>query len=167
VNCVSHRAKGLAFDLFRKYPESDIYMSRTSREIPGTITITGKIIHLRGQFYAGHPWPGKDSQENRVRFFQSGLNAIAQQIRSDGNGKVSIAFPFNIGCGLGGGKWRVYEEALKKFARVNSDILRLVVYRLPRVRMSGVKRERRRQRRLTDYPSKRRRVEKKKKRNDE
>jgi len=62
VNCVSTAAKGLAASIFTRFPECNIYTLR-SRGVPGTITITNRIIHLHGQYYPGRPWAGKDSRE--------------------------------------------------------------------------------------------------------
>ena len=45
-------------------------------------------------------------------------------------GVRSVAFPYKIGCGLGGGNWVEYRAALEEFAR-SSGAPRVRVYKLP------------------------------------
>lgn len=58
----------------------------------------------------------KDTSQNRIYWFNEGLNKLAVQVS---NGKYSLViFPSLIGCGLAGGNWeRDYLPAIIKFSR--------------------------------------------------
>ena len=61
------------------------------------------------------PAPPSDSMATRQGWFQDCLDAI---------GKLnlkSVAFPYDIGCGLAGGKWARYDDMLQKFACENPE----------------------------------------------
>lgn len=94
-NVVSKTAKGLAAHLFKKYPHADVYSSgHHQARVPGTISVHGNpgrcVINLYGQVCPGKTGRGKeDSRETRLRYFESGLNHIAQLPNLE-----SIAFPF-------------------------------------------------------------------------
>lgn len=129
-NCVSAgRAAGLASLLFYKYPYSDVYKTRKNHSVPGTISIHGDglsqryVINMYAQYY-----PGKfrnefsnDSNQMRQQYFKKCLEDIANI-----ENLQSIAMPFNIGCGLAGGKWEDYSQILTDF--INSTPIELVLY---------------------------------------
>jgi len=129
---VTTYAKGLSALIFKKYPYGNVYKNEIKRT-PGTIIVRGQegknqlIINLFGQFTPGKPKKtGQDSQEGRAKSFQQALN----QILALKNLK-SLAFPYRIGCGLGGGIWSEYEKMLNAFAaKLPSDVL-IRIYRLP------------------------------------
>lgn len=126
-NCVSKQSKGLAKTIFERYPETNVYQFRTrdnrTHSCPGTVNIfqvTNKnnnkgffIINLYGQVYPGKPRYGKDSSQKRLEYFGDGLMKISELL--DGDIK-SIAMPYNIGCGLGGGNWEDYLKIITKFS---------------------------------------------------
>eukprot|EP00052_Salpingoeca_macrocollata_P005845 m.49891 g.49891 ORF g.49891 m.49891 type:complete len:170 (-) comp15089_c1_seq1:179-688(-) len=114
-NARSDRAKGLSEVLFKKFPHADIYSNRSHRE-PGDISVHGppgrRVINMIGQVGPGKPKvSGADSADARLAYFKECLEKIA---KLDDLG--SVAFPFMIGCGLGGGDWTLYLEALNAFA---------------------------------------------------
>ncbi len=126
-NCVSVGAGGLAYDLFNKFPYADIYSVRqgfNKEELPlagqecGNIIICGsekkerKIINLMSQFYPGRPTTsGKDSEAMRLVYFKECLDKIKSIENLE-----SIAFPYKIGSGLGGGDWSKYRKLISDFA---------------------------------------------------
>ena len=60
----------------------------------------------------------KDSAAEREGWFQACLGHVAKitpPLRS-------VAFPYEIGCGLAGGKWPAYERMIADFARGNPDV---------------------------------------------
>jgi len=127
TNCVSSKAAGLAYDIFNKFPYSNVYAQRENQagelDIPGEIIICGNgndqryIINLMGQFYPGGPgMSNKDDAKTRHKYFNNGLWRIA----SIPNLK-SVAFPFCIGCGIAGGSWDIYHRMISKFANYISD----------------------------------------------
>ena len=57
--------------------------------------------------------PYDDTPQHRIRWFKQRLNELGQR-----NDLRTIAFPYKIACGLGGGKWRVYFELIERFAEL-------------------------------------------------
>ncbi len=114
-NCVSTYSKGLAKEIFKKYPESNVYITGESR-IPGTISIKGRIINMFAQLHPGSP-RADDSREDRHRWFVSCLNEIRKIFHLK-----SIAFPNMIGCGLAGGNWTIYRSFIRRFSDNNPKI---------------------------------------------
>lgn len=138
-NCVTDHAAGTAKAIFSRFPYADIYRLRSKRHEPsadeqlGNIIIKGDglgerlVINMMAQFYPGKPkFPEgrKDGKGTREAAFQECLNKIAAI-----PGLQSIAFPFKIGCNLGGGDWAVYRKMLKEFAIKTGVKVR--VYHLP------------------------------------
>lgn len=149
TNCISTNAKGLAQQLFSKYPYSNFYPKRQNPElqdIPGTIDIKYSensdnpiIIGLFGQYSVGKPLEYQmnamcklDTYDNRKRWFQNGLNLVGKFLpkflpktcEKTCKEKITIACPFGIGCGLAGGKWDDYLEMLTNFAtEFNIDVV--------------------------------------------
>ena len=116
ANCISKGAAGVARAIYNKYPYSDVYYRRTSPSSMGEIEICGNddderfIINMFAQYYPGESHYVEDMPDHRVVAFKSCLNKISE-IKMD-----SIAFPYLIGCGLGGGNWNTYLEILINFA---------------------------------------------------
>eukprot|EP00933_Yihiella_yeosuensis_P006707 TRINITY_DN111463_c0_g1_i1.p1 TRINITY_DN111463_c0_g1~~TRINITY_DN111463_c0_g1_i1.p1 ORF type:complete len:219 (+),score=49.59 TRINITY_DN111463_c0_g1_i1:71-727(+) len=126
-----------------------------SGDVPGTIAVLGGpaaasdkereqrgIINMFGQFAPGKPNRSKtgpvtskgitsaadvvDNAAQRLTWFQAGLQQIAEL-----PGIQSIAFPYLIGCGLAGGDWSKYEQALEEFSKVvEPHGIEVVIYKL-------------------------------------
>ena len=64
-----------------------------------------------------------DTADQRVVWFEQCLADLEQQLE-DG---ASVAFPYRIGCGYGGGKWRRYLKLLCRFAVRRPDLRVLIV----------------------------------------
>ena len=64
-----------------------------------------------------------DSLEDRYDYFIECLQKIAEL------NPISIAIPYKIGCGLAGGRWEQYYNALNKWANNNPSI-QIVIYKL-------------------------------------
>jgi len=124
-NCISRTHAGLSADITRKFKHGDFYSKRTSPSVPGTIEIRGDnklglrwICAFYAQYYVSGPTQriapgyGKDSKENRVKWFQQCLEKLV-----NAKNLASIAFPYNIGCGLAKGDWETYDEMIHAFAR--------------------------------------------------
>lgn len=122
TNCIStSNAAGLAKDIFTKYPYADCYVSRTETSIPGTIDIRGNgldqrfIVNLHGQVYPGrcrYPLSNLDGLAARQKYFYHGLLRLAKIKDLE-----SVAFPWRVGCGLGGGDWEHYIGQINIFAQ--------------------------------------------------
>jgi O-acetyl-ADP-ribose deacetylase (regulator of RNase III) len=128
-NCTTPNARGLAAALFGRFPYADAYSRRKGvRSKPGTIQICGDgaanrfIVNMFAQWSPGKP-RGKDTADQRLRNFRQCLSKIAQIPALQ-----SVAFPFNIGCGLAGGNWNDYKAEIEAFAqRTRTDV---VLYRM-------------------------------------
>jgi len=131
-NCTSTYAKGLSKAIFQKWPYADAYKKRTGESKLGSIDVKGKegqrlIINLFGQYGPGKPKSsGPDTKQNRANSFRQGLEAIAKLPNLK-----SLAFPYQIGCGLGGGSWIEYEKMIRNFASQLPSSVKIIIYRLP------------------------------------
>lgn len=134
-NCQTTNSAGLARAVFDKYPASNTYVTGKAR-IPGTIDVIKigvndrHVVNLYGQCK-----PGRAKHETRrLEWFHSGLDELATVIETEPANKdriVSVAFPYEIGCGLAGGKWTDYLRLINEFAEAHKRILRVVIYQLP------------------------------------
>ncbi len=123
VNATGNRNIGLASLISKKYPTSNLYSGKfwVSERIPGTVIIREKVINIVGQINPGKP-SGNDSAQNRLQFFEKGLESIPKNIKS-------IAFPMGIGCGLAGGNWNDYFALIKKFKQSRPET-KITIYKL-------------------------------------
>lgn len=117
-NAVSKSAAGLALDIFRAFPESNIYKDRESYSLPGTIIVKGKVINMIAQYHPGSSGESFiDNESARLGYFQKCLNEISKLQFS------SIAFPYKIGCGLAGGSWDDYYGLIESWSKnINGDV---------------------------------------------
>lgn len=141
-NCTSSTAAGLAQAITTKFPYAAPYTHRrpnpTQRSRclpedaskPGTIQVwrspsteTPHFIGLYAQEGPGKPY-GADSRSAREGWFKHCLGLIEKvpEVKS-------VAFPWQIGCGLAGGDWSVYEEMIREWAENHSDVS-VVIYKL-------------------------------------
>lgn len=124
ANCLSHYASGIAAAIYDKFPYSNIYVNRHSPDKPGTIIISGNgqderyVVNLMGQYYPGGPRKDFiDDKEARQKYFHRALIKLAKVPNLD-----SVAFPFNIGCGLAKGNWEdYYYPMINNFAKFIYD----------------------------------------------
>jgi hypothetical protein len=146
-NCLTIAPAGLATDIFKAYPEADLYSKRRpmpgqkiaieeDRSVPGTCVIVGRVAAIFGQWrpgkvgsryhytYPEHPMV--ETNQRRVFWFQEGLQHMEDQLK-DHTTKLQavkiVAFPYLIGCGLAGGDWEVYLALIADFARRNPQLI--------------------------------------------
>lgn len=148
-NCVTIRPAGLAAAITSKFPYAAPYANRRpdpshrSRCLPadmakpGTIQVwrspspeTPHFIGLYAQEGPGNS-SGEDSRSAREGWFRQCLELVAEV-----DGLKSIALPWQIGCGLAGGDWEVYQKIIKEWAEKHEDI-QIVIYKLEDVKASG------------------------------
>lgn len=145
ANCVGTDCKGLSAGIASTLPYGCPYKTRqrmplpgkggklfaapNSRPSPGTLqwgfpTTNEKlpiVINFFSQWEMGGPEKYnrvpppdglRDSASQRERWFQACLDELAgcQDL------PASVAFPENIGCGLGGGYWPTYRRMIERFA---------------------------------------------------
>ena len=143
--CTALKPYGLSAAIATRWPTVNPYNGRRrlrynwakleDRPLPGTIQVLEEagreVICLFGQYT--HAKPGvyddpamtgtPDTYDDRLRYFQMGLEEITK-LRPK-----SVAFPFKIGCGLAGGDWKKYKQAIDEWAARNPDI-QVVIYKL-------------------------------------
>jgi len=143
-NCVTSYGKGLSSAMFSKFPYANIYSERISKNrkdsdffdnlerkeksVPGHIIVKGNgkderfVINMLAQYYPGPSKYGNDSEEKRLRWFQDCLDEMGQLVEEN----VSFAFPYQIGCGLAGGKWDKYLEMIQKFQKKHKILVSIL-----------------------------------------
>ena len=141
-NCVTIKPHGLAASIAAKYAFADLYGKRIGRtancataatqDVPGSCilakppaNVSGPVVAcLMGQIAPGKPggWskkysiqPCTDTAAQRLEYFKSALDELANACKIE---KWStVAFPYQIGCGLAGGSWPQYSAMLESFAQ--------------------------------------------------
>ena len=133
-NCLSVMSAGLARTIFRRYPEVNDYRQHETKRIPGTVNTysfkeckTGPVgvINMFSQVSPGRS-VNNNQKKMRLELFNRCLHEIATTFT--GQGPVTIAFPYKIGCGLAGGDWHIYLDMLEKFNQSNRHI-NVVIFR--------------------------------------
>ena len=150
-NCMSvGPAAGIAKVIFSRFPWADCYREREGvrppiyGQMPGDIQICGNgkdqrfVVNLFGQFYPGGPSSNHqelDFPSHRQEWFNAAMNRLTRKMISEGEGESTVAFPWQIGCGIAGGDWEgFYLPRIDEFALgVGIRGVRTLVYRLPGV----------------------------------
>jgi len=139
TNCRSKSGRGLSSAMFKRFPYANCYSNRVGYGLqhatPGTIDIRRgekNIVNLFGQDgYGKLEWktngykPTKEqTQKMREMWFQKALNALSRVPNLQ-----SVAFPYQIGCGLAGGIWTNYRNYIEHFAKKTG--VDVTIYKLP------------------------------------
>jgi O-acetyl-ADP-ribose deacetylase (regulator of RNase III) len=131
-NCItSGRGAGLAKVLFEKFPYANTYAQRKVPSEPGSYSVHGAgkdrrlIANFYAQYYPGKPKQRQDTKDQRLEWLISSMDRFVREC-----GPSEFALPYGIGCGLAGGNWETYHEALKKFAGDRN--LKIRLYKLSR-----------------------------------
>ena len=137
VNCLCTKGHGLSLDIARKFPWGDIYSKRkpiknrnlaveSDRGVPGTIRqykcaflTVPTIVCFLAQWdygkadreYGRKIPPYEDSKIQRTVWFTKCLDQLGK------TDLKSVAFPYKIGCGLGGQNWNEYYHLIEEFAK--------------------------------------------------
>jgi hypothetical protein len=125
----------LAARMHREFPLSNTYYSkgheRYHKRIPGQLSTHSTcqspgariqvVVNIVGQDFPGGP-SLSEPPARRLRWFRQGLRALAVN-----KSLPSVAFPKGIGCGIGGGDWRRYREAIKEFATACPEVQVFIV----------------------------------------
>mmetsp|Transcript_136385 Transcript_136385/g.265312 ORF Transcript_136385/g.265312 Transcript_136385/m.265312 type:complete len:179 (-) Transcript_136385:48-584(-) len=148
-NIILDRAEVFAYRLFALHPEANVYTDRVAFDVPGDVSVHGRVVNLYAQFGPGAPpaedlsecsyeeqlhllAPGKvDSASDRLHWFTQCLDVLPHKLPAaapDGD-RLSLAFPKGIGCGPAGGHWPAYLNEIREFAKTNKH-LRVVVYNM-------------------------------------
>lgn len=156
ANCVANKAAHLSADVFKRFPEADVYTMRKQGrpdDRPGTcgtfpvetgrltdggrpLTQPSRVVNLYGQYNPGKPRQDHDTAENRKAWFKDALGKLAGRLEGEHHWYKHIktlVFPWGIGCGAAGGDWDAYLPMIKEFAA--HDALRdkrVIIARLPK-----------------------------------
>lgn len=148
-NCVGCRPHGLSAAIAKKFPFADPYSLRKpmgqrnfavkeDQPKPGSIQLlededcSKKVICLFAQYGMGKPYSYTnkgskavpDSFDLRQEWFKLCLEQVARQVAPGS----TLAMPFQIGCGLAGGDWKVYNQMISEWA-ANHPSLKLTMYK--------------------------------------
>ena len=108
-------AAGLALEVFKRFPFSDVYRDPRPTDAPGTIRVFHEprgIVCAFAQLRRGKPKGPDDTAKLRVAWFETCLFKIGEELS-----RATIALPYGIGCNMAGGNWeRDYEPAIERFA---------------------------------------------------
>lgn len=125
TNCVSTNARGIAKQIFDKYPNANTYKNHNmKRSIPGTIEVIDPVINMYGQYYPTVSKYSNDTNAARIVWFTQCLEKIKSVLPK---GSI-VGMPYLIGCGLAGGSWPIYLKLLEEF--VKSSDIKIILYKL-------------------------------------
>ena len=157
-NCLTISSHGLSKSIEDRYSYASIYSARIpigkrnlatpeTRDIPGTYkvfegnTTDPKIVALFGQWRPGKVYspyfsiyPESDPPETkaqRLTWFKDSIYAfgllLSEKYEKE---RFSIAIPYRIGCGLGGGNWQDYYTILEEWNKHIQNIAKVTIYEL-------------------------------------
>jgi O-acetyl-ADP-ribose deacetylase (regulator of RNase III) len=116
VNCQGVMGSGIAKQIRERWPEvyesyKELCTNHGAMTLLGTIDIVGTktgrdVINMFSQFYYGY-------NGNRFTSYDAFCRAL-EQIRDFIKPNSTIGFPKNIGCGLGGGNWKVISALIEE-----------------------------------------------------
>jgi O-acetyl-ADP-ribose deacetylase (regulator of RNase III) len=129
-NCLTvGNGAGLAKLLFKRFPYADTYAHRMAPSEPGSYSLHGDgkskrfIVNFYGQYHPGKARLSMDTKEQRLEWLISGMARFVADHQSS-----ELALPYSIGCGLAGGDWKIYSDALETLA--NESKVKISLYRL-------------------------------------
>lgn len=96
-NCNSRTPKHLSAQIFKRFPEANIYRGDVKR-VPGNIIIRGRVVNILSQNS-----PGKARTETylqRREWLRQGLEKILEN-----KSITEIYFPWGMSCGAAGDNW--------------------------------------------------------------
>lgn len=116
VNCQGAMNSGIAKQIRERFPEvyvsyKELCMTMGARRLLGTIDIVGtnaeyEVVNIFSQYNYGY----NGSRYTSYDAFTNALETLRDWIEP---GKT-IGFPKNIGCGLGGGNWKVISALIEE-----------------------------------------------------
>lgn len=131
TNCRGVARSGVAKQIMKKYPMNEaMYTMICKRENPRDLLGTAYCVsNNEGPIVAnlfGQDNYGRTEQHTDYR----ALNDAMAQLRKfmDLKGLTSVAFPYGIGCGLGGGDWNVVSLIIDKHFK--DDDIECYIYKL-------------------------------------
>ena len=122
VNCQKTMGAGIAKQIRNKYPE--VYKAYEERKYPYLGAVDWVITHdgrVCVNMYAQSDYGRNARYTNYIAFAQC-LTELAEYLIPVSKDTI-VAFPYGIGCGLGGGDWRVISALIEDFEKtINQDV---------------------------------------------
>ena len=132
------QGKGVAKQIFERYPHANIYAERSSAFEEGHIIVKGEgppsapkrgVINMIAQQKPGKPSKkGDDTPANRQKWFSECLKAIGKI-----PGITSLGLPARVSCGSSGGSSEAYEQMIADFIDKNKHIKVTLYTRKPEI----------------------------------
>jgi hypothetical protein len=122
ANCKSTRAAGLALNIFKTYPDTNIYKDKKVTREVGKALITEPVVHLFGENDPSNP---PSELPERPGWFQQALDDLALKLESKKD--ITLYFPYGIGCGLAKGNWKTYRDIIETWSKENTNIKVFIV----------------------------------------
>lgn len=127
VNCVGIMGRGLALQFKKSFPDNFEAYERAceNKEIkPGKMFIFNTDKKIGPRYIINFPTKRHWRGDSRIEDIESGLNALAQEVKD--RNISSIAMP-PLGCGLGGLDWNTVKALIEKTFIDLSDV-RVVIF---------------------------------------
>ena len=131
-NCISQRTDPIKEPqisaIYAKFPEGDVYKLRQgTKGKPGSLHIHKSghhtIITILGQYYAGKGHFANDNPESRLKWFEQGLQQLANLSHYP-----RLAFYSNLD---GGGSWKKYQQLIEDM----HNTMGLMTQHIPEIRV--------------------------------
>lgn len=114
VNCKRVMGAGVAKQIRSRYPE--VYKAYMQK-----IPVLGNILPVQCKdgricinMYAQNGY-GRDMRYTDYQAFQKCLDSLVNFLATQRQDAI-VAFPYNIGCGLAGGDWKIIQKFLNDFS---------------------------------------------------
>lgn len=137
TNCTTTYAEALSKQIAEKQgPEHCVYAQRLKKpekkiyNLPGDIVMTRgnmTVCNLMGQIYPREAEKEGDLPEDRLKYFNTGLENLAKHLISNEDAS-DLYFPRGIGCGCAGGDWDQYLSSIEAFAQTVPNKVYIVAF---------------------------------------
>lgn len=116
VNCQGKMGSGVAKAIRSNFPEAyDEYMELTGKIKPEQLLGHAQVVQSKNKFITnlfGQLYYGYDGKRyTSYDALYDGFSYIAQHAKRAGK---SVAMPYLIGCGLGGGDWKIVQTMIEQ-----------------------------------------------------
>lgn len=138
VNCMGIMGAGLAKQVKRKFPEVwyDYKQLVDETLFPANLLGKAQIIPIRPGLWVANLFGQYNLSKRGERVTEYGSLAqsvsevakVVRRLQENSGQKIPIYFPFEMGCGLGGGDWEIVETILGE--RCDEEILEVVIRHL-------------------------------------
>jgi O-acetyl-ADP-ribose deacetylase (regulator of RNase III) len=130
-NCFHTFGAGIALKIKNKYPEAyeaDLKTKSGDKNKLGTFSWARTpdkkiIINLYGQYNSG-----RNERQLNYEAFYTGLEAIRERLAKSDPTKITVGFPYKIGCNLAGGNFVIVETMIREIFKDESYDVLIVEY---------------------------------------